>query len=71
MQVFASRERDEQILGETYHVLKSDENSFNGMDIVLFAGKGHETYQLIDGKKLPFSERALIAAAAERITVSK
>ena len=39
VQVFASRERDEQILGETYHVLKADENCFKGLDIVLFAGK--------------------------------
>lgn len=29
-------------------------------DIVLFAGKGHERYQLIDGIKQPFCERALI-----------
>ncbi len=29
-------------------------------DIVLFAGKGHETYQLICGEKIPFSERAII-----------
>ncbi len=29
-------------------------------DFVLFAGKGHEEYQLIHGKKLPFSERELI-----------
>ncbi|MBR6676200.1 MAG: UDP-N-acetylmuramoyl-L-alanyl-D-glutamate--2,6-diaminopimelate ligase [Clostridia bacterium] len=29
-------------------------------DIVLFAGKGHETYQLICGKKVPFSEREII-----------
>ena len=29
-------------------------------DIVLLAGKGHENYQLIRGKKLPFSERELI-----------
>jgi UDP-N-acetylmuramoyl-L-alanyl-D-glutamate--2,6-diaminopimelate ligase len=29
-------------------------------DFVIFAGKGHEEYQLIDGKKLPFSERELI-----------
>jgi UDP-N-acetylmuramoyl-L-alanyl-D-glutamate--2,6-diaminopimelate ligase len=29
-------------------------------DIVLFAGKGHETYQLIYGKKEPFSERDII-----------
>lgn len=29
-------------------------------DIVLFAGKGHETFQLIEGKKVPFSEREII-----------
>ncbi len=29
-------------------------------DIVLLAGKGHEDYQLIKGRKLPFSERAII-----------
>lgn len=29
-------------------------------DFLLFAGKGHEQYQLINGKKLPFSERELI-----------
>lgn len=34
-------------------------------DIVLFAGKGHETYQLIRGKKEPFSERALILSEAK------
>jgi UDP-N-acetylmuramoyl-L-alanyl-D-glutamate--2,6-diaminopimelate ligase len=40
-------------------------------DIVLFAGKGHENYQLIDGKKLPFSEKNLILAAADKIGISK
>ncbi len=29
-------------------------------DFLLFAGKGHEEYQIINGKKLPFSERELI-----------
>ena len=29
-------------------------------DFLLFSGKGHEQYQLINGKKLPFSERELI-----------
>lgn len=29
-------------------------------DIVLFAGKGHETYQLVCGKNLPFIERDII-----------
>lgn len=32
-------------------------------DIILFAGKGHETYQLICGRKVPFSERKLIIKA--------
>ncbi len=36
-------------------------------DIVLFAGKGHETYQLINGVKVPFSERALIQSEAEKV----
>lgn len=36
-------------------------------DIVLLAGKGHEDYQLINGKKLPFSERAIILEAAEEL----
>lgn len=33
-------------------------------DFLLFAGKGHEQYQLINGQKLPFSERDEILAAA-------
>jgi len=37
-------------------------------DIVLFAGKGHENYQLIKGKKVPFSERDIILAEAAAIT---
>jgi len=48
VQVFASRERDEKILGETYHVLAADENSFNGLDIVLFAGKTDVAIRLKD-----------------------
>ncbi len=36
-------------------------------DIVLLAGKGHEDYQLIDGEKVPFSEKQLIQSWAEAI----
>lgn len=39
-------------------------------DIVLLAGKGHETYQLIDGKKQPFCEREILIAAAEKLAIS-
>lgn len=34
-------------------------NAKNG-DVILLAGKGHEDYQLINGKKIPFSERLII-----------
>ena len=36
-------------------------------DVVLFAGKGHERYQLIEGVKVPFSERAIIEEECEAI----
>ena len=32
-------------------------------DCVLLAGKGHETYQVIGTKKLPFDERAIVLEA--------
>ena len=38
-------------------------------DIVLFAGKGHETYQLVLGKKEPFSERKLIIKACRMLAL--
>ena len=62
VQVFASRERDEQILGETYHVKKADENCFGGMDIVLFAGKTDVALQLKD---------AVVKAGAKMIDNSR
>ncbi len=39
----------------------------NEGDIVLFAGKGHEDYQLIDGKRVPLNERKIILDEAEKI----
>ncbi len=42
-------------------------------DIILFCGKGHEDYQLINGVKEPFSEKAIIldecAKVRQRVTV--
>ena len=35
-------------------------------DIVLLAGKGHESYQLINGIKTPFSERIILSELIER-----
>ncbi len=36
------------------------ENACSG-DVILLAGKGHETYQLIEGEKVPFSEKEIVA----------
>lgn len=36
-------------------------------DIVLFAGKGHEDYQLICGEKVPFSEKEIILSESAKI----
>jgi len=41
----------------------------NEGDIVLFAGKGHEDYQLIHGEKVPFCERNIILDEAQKIAV--
>ena len=62
VQVFASRERDEDILGETYHVLPATEDSFEGMDIVLFAGKTDVALKLRD---------AVVRAGAKMIDNSR
>ena len=40
-------------------------------DIVLFAGKGHETYQLVAGEKVPFSEKAIILDEAAKIRTAQ
>ena len=34
-------------------------------DIIVLAGKGHETYQLIGTRKIPFSEKEILAEALE------
>ena len=35
-------------------------------DIVLVAGKGHESYQLVNNKKIPFSDREIILTWLKR-----
>ena len=36
-------------------------------DILLFAGKGHERYQLVFGEKLPFCEKEILLAECQRL----
>ena len=38
IRVLATRERDEEIAGETFHVQVADPSAFEGLDFVLFAG---------------------------------
>ena len=37
-------------------------------DIILFAGKGHETYQLVCGTKQPFVEREIVLEACKEFS---
>ncbi len=37
-------------------------------DIILFAGKGHETYQLVCGNKQPFVEREVVLEACKEFS---
>ena len=62
VQVFASRDREETILGETYQVKKATPDSFNGLDIVLFAGKTDVALELKD---------AVVKAGAKMIDNSR
>ncbi len=62
VQVFASRDREETILGETYQVRKATPESFNGLDIVLFAGKTDVAIELKD---------AVVKAGAKMIDNSR
>ena len=49
-----------QIQPDRMMAITSAINSANADDIVLIAGKGHETYQEIAGQRFPFSDRQLV-----------
>ncbi|MDD4623747.1 MAG: aspartate-semialdehyde dehydrogenase [Kiritimatiellae bacterium] len=38
IRIMATRERDEEVAGETFHVIEAKPEAFDGLDIVLFAG---------------------------------
>ncbi|MBS1114686.1 MAG: UDP-N-acetylmuramoyl-L-alanyl-D-glutamate--2,6-diaminopimelate ligase, partial [Nitrospirae bacterium] len=40
-------------------------------DIVLIAGKGHETYQEIRGERYPFSDREVLEEAIKQLINNK
>ena len=49
------------------HALKQAQKN----DLVLVAGKGHETYQEINGEKIHFDDREVIAEALKKLPESK
>ena len=55
-------ETDKEIycIGDRTRAVKKAYEIAESGDYVLFAGKGHETYQLIAGKRVPFSEREIL-----------
>ncbi len=49
-----------EIVVDRKEAIKKAIKMMNKKDIVVLAGKGHETYQEINGEKLPFDEREII-----------
>ena len=56
---FANDTQNQSKLICAFAVKKAYELAEDG-DYVLLAGKGHENYQLISGKRVPFSEREIL-----------
>jgi UDP-N-acetylmuramoyl-L-alanyl-D-glutamate--2,6-diaminopimelate ligase len=59
-------------MGANYHIIEDRAAAIDYAirhaqpeDVVLIAGKGHETYQEIDGKKWPFSDADVVARSLE------
>ena len=49
-----------EVIVDRIEAIKYAINMANKNDIIVLAGKGHETYQEINGKKYPFDEREII-----------
>lgn len=50
-----------EIIPDRYYAIKAAIDMSRSGDIILLAGKGHETYQLVCGRKVPFSEREALS----------
>ena len=50
--IYDSKGLKKKVVLQTYYNLDGD--------YILFAGKGHEEYQLVCGKRIPFSERKIL-----------
>ena len=60
------KENHERIEERELAILQALEMADPDNDVVLLAGKGHETYQIRGTTKLPFDEKAIVAELTER-----
>ena len=57
---------------ENYHIVGEGSNGYEAIeqakkqDIILIAGKGHETYQEINGVRYPFSDKKYVKKALKK-----
>lgn len=49
-----------KVVVDRKEAIKEAINMANKQDIIVLAGKGHEPYQEINGKKYPFDERIIV-----------
>ena len=74
MAILAAIEKGIKPTGAKYEVIENRRDAIRqamemavGGDIIVLAGKGHETYQDIGGVKHPFDEKVIVAELLEEI----
>ncbi len=74
MVILAAIEKGIKPTGASYEVIENRREAIRqamemavGGDIIVLAGKGHETYQDIDGVKYPFDEKVVVAELLEEM----
>jgi UDP-N-acetylmuramoyl-L-alanyl-D-glutamate--2,6-diaminopimelate ligase len=71
-QIVAGMHKEHQAIEDRATAILAAVKQANKQDVILLAGKGHEPYQEIKGKKLPFSDadHAALALSA-RLTMMR
>ena len=60
-----------KVVVDRVEAIKTAIKMANKRDLIVLAGKGHEPYQEIDGKKYPFDERIIVNEIIEEISKEK
>ncbi|HEB78371.1 MAG TPA: UDP-N-acetylmuramoyl-L-alanyl-D-glutamate--2,6-diaminopimelate ligase, partial [Methylothermaceae bacterium] len=64
-EITAGMQRPPVVIRDRAAAIAAALRSATDRDIVLVAGKGHETWQEIEGQRLPFSDRAVVVNLLE------